>query len=377
MAQAVDYMRLLEDGAESPAAVAARTAAEVDRGAFPKAVCDALAKSGLMGLISSTEAGGMGQGPRAAVAVVERLARECGSSAMVACMHYAAVQVIEKYGSMPVRREVAAGKHLCTLAFSEAGSRSQFWAPTSTAKAVSGGVQLDAKKSWVTSATHATLYVWSSKPQAAEGMSTIWLVPRGATGVKASGDFNGLGLRGNDSRPMAAEKAVIPASSRLAEDGAGLGVMLEVVLPIFNLMTSAVAVGLMEGAIGRAIAHISGVKFEHTQSTLADLPTIRAYAARMRILADMARALLMDTVAAIEGGRPDTMLRVLECKAAAGEAALQVMDHAMRICGGAAFRGDVAVDRYFRDSRAASVMAPTTDHLYDFIGKALCGLPVF
>ncbi len=31
----------------------------------------------------------------------------------------------------------------------------------------------------------------------------------------------------------------------------------------------------------------------------------------------------------------------------------------------------------FRDAQAATVMAPTTDVLHDFIGKAVCGLPVF
>jgi alkylation response protein AidB-like acyl-CoA dehydrogenase len=71
------------------------------------------------------------------------------------------------------------------------------------------------------------------------------------------------------------------------------------------------------------------------------------------------------------------MLRVLECKAAAGEAAAEVADLAMRVCGGAAFRKDVGVERVFRDARAALVMGPTTDVLYDFIGKAVCGLPLF
>ena len=47
------------------------------------------------------------------------------------------------------------------------------------------------------------------------------------------------------------------------------------------------------------------------------------------------------------------MLRVLECKAAAGEAAAEVTDLAMRVCGGAAFRKDVGVERLFRDARAA------------------------
>jgi alkylation response protein AidB-like acyl-CoA dehydrogenase len=54
-----------------------------------------------------------------------------------------------------------------------------------------------------------------------------------------------------------------------------------------------------------------------------------------------------------------------------------VTDLAMRVCGGAAFRKEVGVERYFRDARAATIMAPTTDVLYDFMGKAACGLPCF
>jgi alkylation response protein AidB-like acyl-CoA dehydrogenase len=49
----------------------------------------------------------------------------------------------------------------------------------------------------------------------------------------------------------------------------------------------------------------------------------------------------------------------------------------MRLCGGAGFSRQLPVERYFRDARAGSVMAPTTDALYDFIGKALLGLPLF
>ncbi|MCW8140944.1 MAG: acyl-CoA dehydrogenase, partial [Planctomycetota bacterium] len=115
----------------------------------------------------------------------------------------------------------------------------------------------------------------------------------------------------------------------------------------------------------------------HANTSLADLPTIRAYVARARIEADQARALWLDTIAAVEAGREDAMLRVLETKAAAGEAALEVTDLAMRVCGGAAYRKEVGVERRFRDARAASVMAPTSDQLFDFIGKAVCGLPLF
>jgi alkylation response protein AidB-like acyl-CoA dehydrogenase len=54
-----------------------------------------------------------------------------------------------------------------------------------------------------------------------------------------------------------------------------------------------------------------------------------------------------------------------------------VLDQAMRVGGGAAFRKETGIERRFRDARAAAVMAPTTDALQDFIGRALCGLPLF
>ena len=153
--------------------------------------------------------------------------------------------------------------------------------------------------------------------------------------------------------------------------------MMEIVLPWFNVMTAASSIGLMEKACEATAAHATAARFEHAGSSVADLPTARAFIARMRIRTDMMRALWLDTIDAIEKGRSDTMLRVLEVKAAAGEAATEVTDLAMRVCGGAAFRREVGVERVFRDARAALVMAPTTDQLNEFIGKAVCGLPLF
>jgi alkylation response protein AidB-like acyl-CoA dehydrogenase len=91
----------------------------------------------------------------------------------------------------------------------------------------------------------------------------------------------------------------------------------------------------------------------------------------------MVRTLLDDAIAGIESPDATTMLRVLEIKAAAGETATEVMDIAMRVCGGAAFRKEHGIERFFRGARANTVMAPTTDQLYDFIGRALCGMDLF
>ncbi|MDC8783723.1 acyl-CoA dehydrogenase family protein [Roseateles koreensis] len=353
-------------------------ALETDRQArFPRAAVTALAQAGLLGLVSARELGGQGAGMAQASQMLQRIAQDCPSTAMVMCMHFCATALLEQQGPRATREAIAQGRHLSTLAFSEAGSRSHFWAPTGTARSEGAGVRLDANKSWVTSAGEADSYVWSSKPLSAEGASSLWLVDARATGLQVQGSFDGLGLRGNASSPVLAQGVPVTAEQLLGEDGKGFDAMMSTVLPWFSLLNASCSIGLMEGVLARACQHVGQTRHQHLDSSLADLPTVRAYLARARIRTDMCRCLLDDGLNAIAEGRADAMLRVLEIKAAAGESALEVSDLAMRVCGGAAFRKEAGIERLFRDARAAHVMAPTSDVLYDFIGKAITGLPLF
>ena len=370
-------LQQIEPALESLAATAGEHAGETDsNGEFPSEVINAFLASDLAALVSATDRGGLGGGIREASAVVERLGRECGSTAMIVAMHYCGATVIEALGPDDARAQVASGNALTTLAFSEMGSRSHFWAPVSTASADGENVVLDARKSWVTSANHADLYIWSSQATTGEG-NAIWLVPRATAGVASAAPFDGMGLRGNDSAPVTAEAARIPSGNLLGEDGKGADVMLGTVLPIFSVLNASAALGMMRGAIARTIHHAGATRFEHLDQSISRFPTARAYIARIQLKADMVAALLAETLDSLENPGEATMLRVLEVKAAAGESATEVMDLAMRVCGGAAFRKEVGVERYFRDARANTVMAPTTDQLYDFIGRALCGIDLF
>lgn len=337
---------------------------------YPRSALEALGRAGLLGLISAKSVGGMGCGLREAAEVIERIGQECPSTAMVVTMHYSAVDVIERYGSESIRREIAAGRHVSTLAVSETGSRSHIWAPVGTATPQGDNVMLDAHKSMTTSAGEANSYVWSSRAAAVEG-NTLWLVPSRTPGLTVPARYDGLGLRGNASSPIIARGVLIPAANRLGADGAAEHIMHAELLPVFVTLIASTSVGLMEGILRRTVAHVAATRFADVGSTLADLPTIRAYIARAKIRADQAKTLRDDTIVALAARRADAPLRMMEVKVSAAEAALEVTDVAMRVCGGAAFRKDVGIERLFRDSRAASIMAPTSDVLFDMIGAAL------
>jgi alkylation response protein AidB-like acyl-CoA dehydrogenase len=153
--------------------------------------------------------------------------------------------------------------------------------------------------------------------------------------------------------------------------------MLGVVLPLFQVGSAAVALGIAEAAIAITTRHLTGTKMEHLGSSLGEIPLLRARLAEMRIATDSARAHLGAVLDALENPGPATQLMVLEAKAVGTEAAVTVTELGMRACGGAAFRAGLGLERLFRDARAAIVMAPTTDQAHDFIGRALCGLEVF
>jgi alkylation response protein AidB-like acyl-CoA dehydrogenase len=359
-------------------------AGDVDEKArFPREALDALARFGWFGITVPTAYGGQGQGMRVACASLDEISQRCASTAMIYLMHLCgcACYAAHANGHEDTLRQVASGAHLTTLAWSERGSRSHFWAPVSQAEQNDGQVVLRAQKSFVTSAHEADGYVVSTRtPNGKEATdiidTTLYLVRNDDEGFRVSGTWNSLGMRGNSSAPMVLEDCQIPTERALCEPGQGFPRMMEI-LPWFNLGNAAISVGIAEAATLATTKHLTAARLEHMNSRLADLPNLRARLAQMRIETDRARAHLVSALDAVESQAPNAMLLVLSSKAAAAESAMHVTDLGMRACGGAAFSKHLTLERNFRDGRAASVMAPTSDVLHDFIGRALCGMELF
>ncbi|MBV8808387.1 MAG: acyl-CoA/acyl-ACP dehydrogenase [Acidobacteriaceae bacterium] len=367
--------------------VLAPSAGQNDKvGRFSTEAVESLGQSGLLGLMLPVDVGGSGLGPRTFADVTATLAEADASVAMVYLMHILGAATISAArpsaapAVTPILREIGTGRHLSTLAFSEAGSRSHFWAPVSRAHRNGNGVRISAKKSWVTSAGHVQSYVVSSLAPEGTGPTdlTLYVVPAETRGLSVVAPWDGLGLRANASAPMALDECEIPSRFQLTDDGAGFQAMLNVVLPLFNLGAAAVGLGLCRAAVAGTATHLKNAKFEHLGQSLGEsLPTLRMQLAAMQIDTDGLAARIDDLIEHLEKPRETTMLRVLETKAAAGEVAISVTSAAMRVCGGAAFSKHLTIERLFRDAHAGAVMAPTGDVLREFIGKSLLGIPLF
>ena len=129
--------------------VLAPSAGQNDKaGRFSTEAVESLGESGLLGLMLPADVGGSALGPRTFAAVAATFAEADASVAMVYLMHTLGAATISaaRPGAAeavtPILREIGAGRHLSTLAFSEAGSRSHFWAPVSRAHRNGNGVRL-------------------------------------------------------------------------------------------------------------------------------------------------------------------------------------------------------------------------------------------
>jgi alkylation response protein AidB-like acyl-CoA dehydrogenase len=126
-----------------------------------------------------------------------------------------------------------------------------------------------------------------------------------------------------------------------------------------------------------ASAHASRARLDHEGATLAQIPAVRARLAYASIRLRESRALLREVASAVASDDPSALQGVLAVKASAAEMAIEVTDLAMRVGGGAAYSKHGPLERHLRDARAAAVMAPTTELLHDFLGKAITGQELF
>ncbi len=120
---------------------------------------------------------------------------------------------------------------------------------------------------------------------------------------------------------------------------------------------------------------MTGAKLEHLGQTLADLPTVRARIGRSQTEVDALAGFLSDLARRM--GEGDAAAPVLSAKAV-GE---RDGDQGDRRCDAGLRRCCVepgAADASARSATRApgSVMAPTTDVLYELVGRALAGMPL-
>lgn len=360
--------------------VAGRHADDVDRQArFPAEAIAALRQEKLLGLLVPESDGGPGGGIADVVAICHALGQHCASTAMIYAMHQIQVACIARHGGTDWHRgflrRLADEQLLLASATSEAGVGGDVRSSICAVEQTNGRFAL-AKEATVISygADSDGILVTARKtPHSPASDQVIVVVPKAGCTLEQDSGWDTLGMRGTCSNgyhlKAAGEMAqLLPVS--YAE------VSAQTMLPVSHLVWSALWCGIATNAVARARAY---VRAEARKKNGTAPPRLAEAASLLQLMRSNVVAALRQYEAA--AGSPDELLSMTfavamnNLKVGSSQMAVQVINHAMLICGLSGYRNDTAfsLGRHLRDAHSAALMV-NNDRILANTGALLMAL---
>jgi alkylation response protein AidB-like acyl-CoA dehydrogenase len=275
---------------------------------------------------------------------------------------------------------IVAGAHLTTLALSESGSGAHFYFPSVRLEVASPErYRLSGDKTFVTNGGQADSYVVStaaSAPDAPPGHFSCVLVDRDAANLTWGPPWRGLGMRGNSSLSMSLRGVEVPRGNLLGAEGDQIWYVFEVVAPYFLMAMSGTYLGVASAALDEARRHLQARVYAHSGASLAEVAVLQHRLGVLWGKVHRTRQLVYWAAAEADRRGADALPALCTAKAEVADCAVDVANEAMTLTGGGAYRESARLARLLRDARAAHVMAPTTDILRTWAGRALLGQPL-
>lgn len=357
--------------------------ASTDRDArWPESGMRAL-QAELGGLVVPADAGGLGQGMSALARVCEELAGVCPSTAICFGMHCVGAAVIAAKATDEQRsallEPIARGRHLTTLGLSEPGTGSHFYIPQARMDAGPDGFRVTGTKSFVTNGGHADSYVISTAaagPDANPGEFSCLVLPGDAEGIHWEQPWEGWGMRGNSARNVRLEGVRIPRENLLGRPGDEIWYVFQVIAPYFITAMAGTYLGIAAAALEEARGHLLDRRHAHSGLRLAEQPVVQHRIGVLWAMVERTRSLVYAAAAKGDAGAADALPALCSAKAEVADCAVDVASAVMTLQGGRAYRERSRIQQLYRDARAAHVMAPTTDMLRSWTGRAFLGLPL-
>lgn len=347
-------------------------AEELDREQrYPWESIPRLVESGLAGLFLPEAYGGRGASLTATVAVVERVAEDCASTAAILCAYQLGAFPLLLAGSEEQKafylRAMAEGT-ATSFALSERTAGSDPAAMAATAVEEGDGWRLRGEKFWIGNGGASRYYVVFAKSDPAAGGRgiTAFMVDKEAEGVAVDHLSDKMGIRGTQTSNLRLD-TLVPREAQVGERGRALRLALKT-LTVGRIMVAAQSLGLAIGAFreaaaravsretfGRPIIENQGIAFP-----LADVAT--------RITA--ARLLLYRAAEGYDRGE-DIQTLGAQAKLYCSEVAHHAADVAMQIWAGDGYCKPSKVERLYRDQRILEIYEGTSEIQRLVLGRAI------
>ena len=344
-------------------------------GSIPREVFPRLGELGFLGIAVPEEHGGAGGDLFYAVVFLEELPRSLlgGFCAAVSVQQFVATQHILRWGSDALKRRYlapsVAGRLVGALGVTEPDTGSDVGALRTAARRDGDDLVVNGAKTFVTNGAAGDFVTLAVKTDPAAGVGGISLlvVDSGVPGFRVTRRLEKLGWHCSDTAELAFEDVRVPAANLIGRENMGFYYLMEA-FQLERLTGAAIAVGSCDLCLEHAIAYLKrrsafGRPLTHFQALTHRLAGLAAEL-------EGARQLVYHAAWLLERGEG----AVRECsmaKLVATELAKRTADECLQCFGGYGFMEEYPLARAFRDARAGTIVAGTSEIMREIVARIM------
>jgi alkylation response protein AidB-like acyl-CoA dehydrogenase len=331
---------------------------------FPVHIFKEMGTLGLMGVLVPERYGGAGLGYFEYKAILEEVAKVCGSIGLSLAAHNSlCTGHILSFGNEEQKKKylpkLASGQWIGAWGLTEPNTGSD--AGNMKCTAVQDGHEwiINGTKNWIThgrSGDVAVVMCRTSEPRT-KNNATAFIVEKGTPGFSGGKKENKLGMRASETAEMIFDNCRIPDANRLGSVGEGFKQALAV-LDGGRISIAALALGIAKGAYEAALQYSK--EREQFDQPIAGFQAIAFKLADM--ITEITAAELLTLQACDLKNRGESVTKVSAmAKYYASEVAVKVATDAVQIFGGYGYTKDFPVEKYYRDAKLCTIGEGTSE----------------
>lgn len=331
---------------------------------FPVHIFKEMGKLGLMGVLVPEEYGGAGLGYFEYNAIIQEIAKVCGSIGLSLAAHNSLCTAhIMLFGNKEQKQKylpkLATAEFIGAWGLTEPNTGSDAGNMKCTAVKDGDSWVLNGTKNWIThgkSGDVAVVIARTGEPRTS-GNCTAFIVERGTPGFAGGKKENKLGMRASETAEMIFDNCRISDANRLGEVGDGFRQAMKV-LDGGRISIAALSNGIARGAY-EAAAKYAKERYQFDQP-IANFQGISFKLADMATEIEAAELLIQQACDLKNKGLSVTKQSAM-AKYYASEVAVKASTEAIQIFGGYGYTKDFPVEKFYRDSKLCTIGEGTSE----------------
>ncbi len=338
----------------------------------PETVIQALASSGWLGGLASTEMGGLGFDPTTFGLLNMAIGEGSGSLTGLLNVHSMVLKSIESWGTEAQKAQylepLIKGEIIGAFAQTELAAGGDTGnLETVFTDCENGQLSIQGQKTWITFGQRADLFLVFGKYR---GMDTAVLLPKGTPGFEVTPKTNMLGFKSAHLAVLTFEDVRIPVDSILCKPGFGQSIVSTSALDFGRISVAWAAIGVQQAALHQSVARANSRSA--FGSLLAEKGSIASYLAEMSGALLASQLLCLSATKAKHAQDADALEQILQAKQFASHEAGNATAKAVQIHGGYGCDEQSGIARLFRDAKILQVVEGSNELQKMLVAKSVC-----